>query len=364
MGTIKEIKTNSASWEMALKAVQSDVLTKKIVAEQFNDGTDAERKTVLGVAFRMAMEKANGGAVYYNMNCFNADHADKTPSMVFDQSRGHFHCYGCMDAGENFDVFDVIKFAYPECKGFRACYEKAVELFVDRPEAVVYTYQAKGDMFPKAMYKTLKNPYYTPIQNDPDGLEYLSSRGITKETAVKHGVMTWEHQGWLYLVFVNDNGTVVRRRFAKTDVADMYSDMPSKWWNQSGAGGYFNLRAIDKAKEEGQVVFVTESAIDALSVAECKYPAVGLNSVNRFAGLLSQTDYPYLVGLFDNDEMGRNKAAVMEQHGFFTVNYDPELYLFLARYKDINEALTANKLRASTDLTMAEAQARIYYGLV
>lgn len=362
---MKDIKRNCITWKMALNAVQPNAIENKIIAKEFNKATDAEKKVVLSVAFRMAMEEANENRnrLFHNLTCFNADHEDKTPSMVFDKERGHFHCYGCMEAGENFDLFDVIKFAYPDCKGFKACYDKAVELYVDHPENVVSSFQPKGDPFPKAMYKTLKNPYYTPIQKDSDGLAYLSSRGISKETAVKHGVMTWEHQGWLYLVFVNDNGTVVRRRFAKTAVADMYSDVPSKWWNQSGAGGYFNLRAIEKAKQKNQVVFVTESAIDALSVAECNFLAVGLNSVNRFSGLLKETNYPYLVGLFDNDEIGRNKAGIMAQHGFFTVNYNAELYPFLSQYKDINEALTANKLCARTDLTMAEVQAQLHYGL-
>ena len=357
-----KIKKNCPTWVIAVKAVQPNVLTDKILVDKFNAADDKMRKAVLNAAFGMAVEKVAGN-VDRNFTCFNADHDDKHPSMVFDKEHGHFHCYGCMDYGENFDAFDVISAAYGYTS-FRDSYGKAVELFVDKPSEVVAYQKSKADLFPKEMYKTLKNPYYTPIQNDSDGLLYLESRGISKKTAVKHGLMTWEYEGWLFIVFVNDNGSVVRRRFAKTADAAMYASQPEKWWNQKGAGGYFNLRAIDKAREKNEVVFVTESAMDALSVIECGYHAVALNSVNRLGGLLRESNYPYLVGLFDNDDIGQNKASTFKQHGFYTVEYDDETTPFLRQYKDVNEALSANRLRTMTDIAVVNYNAMAYYGLV
>ena len=355
------IKKNCPTWDCAEKAVQPNVLTNKIVADKFNQADDKTRKIVLNAAFGMAFEKVAGN-VNHNFTCFNADHEDRTPSMVFDKAKGHFHCFGCMDYGENFDGFDVIGAAYG-FTSFKDCYSKAVELFVDNPSAVIPNERPKGDLFPKAMYRTLKNPFYTPIQNDPDGLAYLKSRGISRNTAVKHGVMTWEYEGWLFLVFVNDNGSVVRRRFAKTADAAMYANQPDKWWNQKGQGGYFNLRAVEKAKEKNEIVFVTESAIDALTVLECGYHAVGLNSVNRLSGMLQESNYPYLVGLFDNDDIGRNKAALFKQRGFCVAEYDEETTPFLRQYKDVNEALTANETGTLADLAMLNYCASVQYGL-
>ena len=357
-----KIKKNCPTWAIAENAVQPNTLTNKIVAEKFNQADDKTRKIVLNAAFGMAVEKV-AGSIDHNFTCFNADHEDRTPSMIFDKEHGHFHCFGCMDYGENFDGFDVIGAVYGYTS-FRDSYAKAVELFVDKPSEVIPYQKSKGDLFPKEMYKTLKNPYYTPIQNDPDGLAYLELRGISKKTAVKYGLMTWEYEGWLFIVFVNDNGSVVRRRFAKTADAAMYSSQPEKWWNQKGSGGYFNLRAIDKAREKSEVVFVTESAMDALSVIECGYPAVALNSVNRLGGLLRECNYPYLVGLFDNDDIGCNKAGIFKQHGFYTVEYDDETTPFLRQYKDANEALCANRLRTTTDLAVVNQKAMGYYGLV
>lgn len=354
------IKKNCDTWVIAEKAVKPNVLTNKINAETFLQADSKTRKIVLNAAFGVAVEKVAGN-IDHNFTCFNADHDDRIPSMVFDKDRGHFHCYGCMSFGTNFDGFDVIGAVYG-FTSFKDCYDKAVELFVDNPSAVTNE-RSKADLFPKAMYRTLKNPYYTPIQSDPDGLAYLKSRGISKNTAVKYGVMTWEYEGWLFIVFVNDNGTVVRRRFAKTADAAMYGSQPNKWWNQKGQGGYFNLRAIEKAKQNNEIVFITESVMDALSVLECGYPAIGLNSINRLGGLLRETDYPYLVGLFDNDDIGRNRASLFRQHGFYVAEYNEETTPFLCQYKDINEALSADATATMTDLALLNDYATDYYGL-
>ena len=354
------IKKNCSTWSIAEKAVQPNALTNKIPTETFKQADDKTRKTLLNVAFGMAVEKVAGN-IDHNFTCFNADHDDRIPSMVFDKDRGHFHCYGCMSFGTNFDGFDTIGAVYGYTS-FRDSYGKAIELFVENPSEAKNP-KSKAELFPKAMYRTLKNPYYTPIQSDPDGLAYLKSRGISKNTAVKYGVMTWEYEGWLFIVFVNDNGSVVRRRFAKTADAAMYGSQPNKWWNQKGEGGYFNLRAIDKAKNNNEIVFVTESVMDALSVLECGYPAIGLNSINRLGGLLRETDYPYLVGLFDNDDIGRNRASLFKQHGFYVAEYNEETTPFLRQYKDINEALTADAKLTKADITILHDYATTYYGL-
>lgn len=356
-----QMKKDCPTTDMIVRALQPDTLTNKVMADKFNAAPDKQRKDVLNAAFGMAMEKANGNVIDTNLTCFNTDHEDKHPSMRFDKEKGRFHCYGCMDDGENCDVFDAIKAVYGYV-GFKDCYNKAVELFVDRPEDIVSDWKPL-DLFPKAMYKTLKNPHYTPIHKDADGLEYVLSRGISRETAVRHGLMTWEYQGWLFIVFVNDNGSVVRRRFAKTADANGYSDIPEKWWNSSGQGGFFNLRVIEKARAKQEVVFLTESAFDALTLAELGFHAVGLNSVNRFRGLLQETDYPYLVGLFDNDDTGRNKTAIVRNNGFFVTDYDPDTLPFLSQHKDVNQALIANRGATQADLLMLECLATQHYGL-
>ena len=80
------IKKNCPTWDYAEKAVQPNVLTNKIVADKFNQADDKTRKVVLNAAFGMAFEKVAGN-VNHNFTCFNADHEDRTPSMVFDKAK-------------------------------------------------------------------------------------------------------------------------------------------------------------------------------------------------------------------------------------------------------------------------------------
>ena len=361
---IEKIKISCKTWQIAYQAVQPDALAlpEKIKVEYFNTLDASKRKQALSASFAKAVYAVGGDRVLHNMTCFNADHEDRTPSMVFDKGAGHFHCYGCMETGINWDAYDTIGAAYG-LTSFRDCYDKAVELYVDEPARVIPASVPYKDIYPKAMYRTMKNPYYTPIAKDPDGLEYLKSRGIRKATAVKYGVLTWEYQGCLYLVFPNDNGSVVRRKFARTDEANMYCNEPEKWWNQKGSGGIFNLRAVEKATVDNPIVYVTESATDALSAIESGYSALSINSVNNIGGLIRETTYPYLVGLFDNDNIGRMAASIFQQHGYFVCTYDPEEYPFLCQHKDANEALVASKTRAKADLATLNQNAKEFYGL-
>jgi len=356
-----QVDTTSPTWAIVERALQPEALNQKILADKFNTADGKMQKAILNAVFGMAVETVSNQP-YGNYRCFNIAHEDKTPSMVFDKERGHFHCFGCMEPGENFDVFDAIRVVYGYTS-FKDCFNKAVQLFVDYPETVVKTAIPKENLFPTAMYKTMKNPYYTPIQHDADGLRYLASRGISSTVAKKHGVMVWEYEGWLYLVFVNDNGSVVRRCFAQTDDAGMYASQPGKWWNQKGKSGIFNQRVVEIAQSKAEPVFVTESAIDALSIAETGLYAVGLNSVNNLGMFLKECDYPYLIGLFDNDDAGRTKSAIFEQHGYYTVKYDNQTAPFLSQFKDVNEALMADKIRTTTDLMMLQYRASVYYGL-
>lgn len=356
-----QVDTTSPTWAIVEKALQPGALHQTIIADKFNLADSKMQKAVLNAAFGMAFDRVSNQP-YGNYRCFNAEHEDKTPSMTFDKERGHFHCFGCMEPGENFDVFDAVREVYGYTS-FQDCFNKAVELFVDYPEKVVKPTIPKENLFPTAMYKTMKNPYYTPVQHDADGWRYLSSRGISVAVAKKHGVMVWEYEGWLYLVFVNDNGSVVRRRFAQTADAALYANIPSKWWNQRGKSGIFNQRVVEIAQSKAQPVFVTESAIDALSIAETGLNAVGLNSVNNLGMFLKACDYPYLIGLFDNDDTGRTKSAIFEQHGYYTVKYDGSTAPFLSQFKDVNEALVADKTRTTTDLMMLQHYASVYYGL-
>lgn len=302
MSVFDIIKKNT-TWNAVEKAFTATPISCKVEANTYNSTDSNGRKALLQNCFSKAIAEAVGNDCG-NLTCFNGKHEDKTPSMVFDFERAHFHCYGCMDYGKNYDLFNAISDLFG-LEGYMACYKKAEELFVKDPEKIES--QKYRRPYPLEMYKVMKNNYYTPISQSPEGLEYMrEKRGISEKTCINNGLMVWEYNGCGYLVFINDNGSYVRRLIYKAPEASYYSFEPSKWWNSKGKGGFFNERAIDSASENNEIVFVFESAIDALTAQELGYKAVGLNSVLRFKALLQEHDYPYLVIMFDNDLEGQN----------------------------------------------------------
>lgn len=362
MSVFNVIKRN-ATWQVVEKAITDGAKNNKIKAEVFSAVDNTTRKVLLKNAFSKAVLSTIGEEYYGNFTCFNGEHDDRNPSMVFDKDGGHFHCFGCMTLGKNYDLFNAIEDFYG-LEGFNACYNKAVELFVENPEKVTATTTYRP--YPLEMYKVMRNSYYTPINQSHEGLEYMRTRGISNELSIKHGLRVWEYQGYGYIVFINDNGSVVRRCFCKNEeVAITYSnEPPNKWWNSKGDGGFFNERCVEIATAKDEIVFVTEGAIDALSVEELGFHAVGLNSVMRYRKLLENHPNAKFVILFDNDYEGTLTAANAQPFGFYTVHYDENTnWAFLSAHKDINECLMTDRRQTLIDLKNIELKAKAFYGL-
>lgn len=358
MSVFQTIISND-TWKIIVMALTVCAERIKIATEDFNSADRKGRLVLLSKAFANAVLMASGNK-HDNYRCFNADHEDKHPSMTFDNDRGHFHCFGCMPTGKNYDLFNAIE-DYFDLDGFKACYQKAIELYVKEPEKVVAPEQDRP--YPLAMYKVMKNSYYTTISNSYEGLTYLHSRGISDTIAIKNGLMIWEYQGCGYLVFINDNGSIVRRLIYKTEEADFYSFVPNKWWNGKGEGGFFcNERALKKAAPKGEPIFVVESAIDSLTIQECGFQAIGLNSCQKVGKLFREYPYKRYIILMDNDLEGYNSAVNAEQFGYYTVKYGKDKeWDFISDYKDINESFVANKEETYKDLKTIYYNAKKYY---
>lgn len=364
------------TFELVQKALTPENITRRITAESFNICDSRARKDGLNHAFALSFMTVTEG-VKGNFRCFTGQHEDKQASMAFDREKGCFHCFGCMEAGKNLDVFDCISIVY-DLKGFKGCYEKAVELFVDKPEEVV---NAKGNTawagkLPAPMYKVVHNKFYLPVSDDENALQFLKTRGISKETAVRFHLRTWTFEDTYFIVFICDDGSVVRRKFATGPMAGTYVMPKPKYWNKNAVSkdatqeerssesgsGYFNFRAIDAAKAKGEPVFIVEGAFDALSIEQVGFHAVALNSATKMQHFLKQTDYQDLIVLPDNDEAGRAAAVKARDAGFFAPDLTPETAPHLAAFKDANEALVAGTGKLRNDLAALKAAATAFYG--
>lgn len=189
--------------------------------------------------------------------------------------------------------------------------------------------------------------------NSPEAVSYLSARGISVDTAaaywigfdpqadpanapggigeVKHPcpriiipTTTWHYIGRSIL-------PDTERPFQKMNV-------------RGGSPGIFNKRAL--YAQDVREVFITEGAFDALSVIEAGAAAVALNSTSNADILIKQikekkTSATFIISL-DNDESG-SKATQTLIDGFKLLNQPYIVANISGKYKDPNEALTANR---------------------
>lgn len=367
------VKKDGKEFALIGNALQEGVLdaSNKIKNTVFVSADSYTKKALLKRAYTMALQKV-GAKIDGNINCFMEGHDDHAPSMIYSQPKGGYHCFACMEPGIHFDLFDAITEIYELGEhSYKQAFAIACKLFVTgNPETAPAPIPITTD-FTKEMIKAMHYQCHTPIADDELGLAYLAKRGISKELANKYGLQTWEYQGARYIVFINSNGSLVRRLIATNpEVTCMYSSTPTKWWNQKNSSGFFNFHCIEKAREKKELVFVCESAIDAISIDQCtdgirsgeaRSYAIGLNSTQNVPKFLRECDYPYLVILMDNDKIGQQASQLFKDKGYYVVDY--KNCNCLKNYKDVNEALVAHDYFIELELQLIIADAEQFYGL-
>lgn len=326
-----------------------------------------------------------------NFNCFL--HDDKTPSMNYMVSKKGFHCFGCSnDNGAIIDVFNLVDLMN-QWKGGRPL------KFAEQVRVVTHWYVkeegrlnklkslfADGDKplyhkdyipYTKEMNRVRHNPYLNlvDIKKDEKAQKYLLSRGITDKTAYRMGIMTQyptdkdgDSYGRGYLVFINSDGTYVRRLFVTDPVLSAHCPYPElKWWNQKGANvGIFNGQVIEHCQQFNQVCFVCESAIDAMSIEELGFHAIGLNSVNNaenFVYPIEERNRVKYICLADNDNGGRDMARTFLKKGHLFVSkhaLEPDGSIF-TQYKDVNDILVNDREGLFQGLCELEHSANEFY---
>lgn len=340
----------------------------KISAESFNSGNQEERIT--------GLRKMSGrvfGLGNRTITCISKDHEDTNPSMGFCDKTSGFHCFGC---GCSCDIFDIVGAVYG-CKSFSERYRKAVKLLAEEGADTVYhpkfahfgkrgsnSYQGQKSTnktgfsggVPKAMQKPLHNPHYhklsdTSFKYSNKCLGYLQARMLGADLSSQ---INWEQfaeqyyiRGWfydcaLYLVFINDDGSVCRRWI--DGAYNYHKEM--RWWNSSGTVGIFNERDLYK----NDVVFVCEGIFDALTVLACGFKAVSVNGVNNLTKIRSIDNIKPII-LMDCDTSGiavaRNiNSSRTNGTDFFVPDFladESNKDSVLAQVDDVNDVVSFDK---------------------
>lgn len=215
--------------------------------------------------------------------------------------------------------------------------------------------------------------------SDPAALAYLAKRGLSEETARRYsigfdpaadpakapgGKGKPMHPAPRLIIPVTDEYYVARSIADDATVKGerVVNGKTVKYdyrkMNPSGAeSGIFNLQAL--YAPDVQEVFITEAAIDALSIIEAGADAIGTNSANNARKLVAQLERKQptatLILAFDNDQSG-NYARDLIAATCNRLNISFIIGNVCGSCKDANEALTTDR-QAFID-AVEEAQSR------
>lgn len=191
-------------------------------------------------------------------------------------------------------------------------------------------------------------PYYRECRErlkDERALNYLKSRGISTETAEAYYIgfdpaadpAQSNHPRERLIIPVTKYHFIGR---ATDGGNDRFAKMNSK----GAPVGIFNMGAL--YAQDVREVFITEGVFDALSIIECGFDAISLNSTSNYKLLLKRLEVQRtnatLIVCLDNDEPGENAARDLMQ-GLNTLGISCIKGNICGGYKDPSEALNANK---------------------
>ena len=198
-------------------------------------------------------------------------------------------------------------------------------------------------------YAAYLNECYTH-RNDPAAVQYLSFRGISQDTATAYKLGYDTRTG--FLVVPTSRYYYVAR--------NTNPEAENRYNNPKGAKiELFNAQAI--YNEESRPVFIVEGAFDALSIIEAGCLATALNSTNNYKKVLDmvkkQATKSTLILCLDNDEAGKNAAAVLER-GLQELKIAYATPDICGQHKDPNAALQANRAAFFEAVRTAEQKVR------
>lgn len=204
----------------------------------------------------------------------------------------------------------------------------APEILTEKKDFTEYYKQCKADL------------------SDPDALTYLKARGISEGTAAAFWIGYDKIKKLLIIP--------VSRSFYVARTTDSTAKM--RYINPSDVSvELFNVNEL--YNDNGRPVFVTEAAIDALSIIEAGGAAIALNGVGNVRKLIGKIEAKRpdktLILALDNDDAGRKATSALAE-GLKDHNIPYVIGEICGDHKDPNEALTNDAEAFRRSVTAAE----------
>lgn len=267
-----------------------------------------------------------------NFLCLNPEHQDKhTPSMSYWKNHDKVRCFG--QCNRAFDIYDIVGFEY------------GTSDFLEQLRIVKELYGGGGGFTsanennrnqaspePTPDFSSVYPGYHSQLGKTT----YFTERGISQDLQDKFS-LGYDEESKAVVIPISSHYYLTRK-------------VKEKAYRNYGSVEPFNQAAL----YQEEPVFITESAIDALSVMELGYQAIALNGTPHFKPLLEilknyslnserpGSKPPLLIIAYDNDEPGQ-KAALELSREFDALDALYILPKFPEWYEDSNQALKLHK---------------------
>lgn len=250
----------------------------------------------------------------------------------------------------------------------------AAEDFAQEPAEETPSFIGEPSAPPPANYKDYYLQCAKNLAESKAAQDYLQRRGISMETAQRYCLgfdpawvsptvirnqqakgSEWTPEPKPCIIIPSGFGHYVSRDIRPkeqlTEQQRKYQKM-----NEGEPGIFGAYRAFNSGAEQ---IFVTEGAIDALSIIEAGQVAIGLNSTSNAKKLLAQLEQEpttaTMIICLDNDESGRKTARELKD-GLQRLNISCISADVNGSSKDPNEALTADRAAFEKAVAMAVQQ--------
>ena len=335
--------------------------------------------------FRDELQRDKSGKGFICPICGSGSGRKGTGITENPRSPEHFTCWaGCFQNADAFDIIAQLEGVQPGTgEAMRAAYER-YGIEIDRPEGPQKAHRAPERAWgipahdtprkePQAKPQAAPAPDFSAkIKEAREAFEgspaetYIQGRGISSSTARRY----WLGYSRAEYFPGEGNHPALIIPASRSFYTARNMEAGARYSNPKGGhAAMFNRRAISEAA--GRPVFVTEGAIDALSIIEAGGLAVALNSAGNFDALPEYVaqiqDAPVFVLCLDPDEAGRRSSEKLQESLEALGVKCMDGAAVLCGEHDANDALVKQRdafleavraaEQAAVDLSRAEAEA-------
>jgi replicative DNA helicase len=318
------------------------------------------------------LQKDKSGKGYICPICNSG--SGKNGTGISTKDNIHFTCWaGCFTST---DIIDIIGMQYGLYE-YKDKIEKACDLMnipiYEQTTKKTTAANIKKDNTSQNVTQSTETPqkeilvdyraFYTLCKENAHNSEYLTNRGISYETQQLYNIGYCGE--WVNPKNENSKPTprVIIPTSDNTYVSRYAGD--EEFFNNNckvikvGSTNIFNTKALYSGYKP---VFICEGEIDALSVIELGYEAVGLGGTNMWNKLVKQLEerptQSILILSLDNDDAGikatNSLKTALNDLGILYIEHN-----ISSDYKDPNEALLKDKIKFKNDIEEALKKAAV-----